>query len=156
MANLDESELEELGDEVSEMMPIVRQPKRSLSKATVAETEPELDLMKNRVERFLSIVELPPEILLLQQKFALEQEKKAKKKGSKEKSEMAEKNKNNNIRHYHDGSGLSQGARADIIKEIIKNFDMESYVNNFIEKNVIEVKLSQESLLTILFLTKLI
>lgn len=147
MAKLDESELEELDDEVSEMKPIARLPKRSIAKTSSNETDPELDLIKNRVERFLSIVELPPEVLLLQQKYAIQQETQTKKKSYKDKKENKEKNKNKSIRNYHDGSGLCQSVRADIIKEIIKNFDMEKYINDFYEKNAIKVNLSKEYLL---------
>ena len=147
MAKLEELELEELEDEVSEIKPIGRLSKRSLTKTSIVDNDNELDLIKNRVERFLSIVELPPEVMQLQEKFALQLEKNKKRKNPKVYKDNKEWNKNRTFRNYHDGSGLSQEFRANIIREIISNFNLESYINKFLEKNIIQVKLSKESLL---------
>ncbi|CAF0922859.1 unnamed protein product [Brachionus calyciflorus] len=143
MEKLDESELEELGDEVSEMNTFRKRSKRADSTSS-NEDDDEIDKLKPRVERFLSIAEIPPDILLLQQKLEIQARKNSKtNKEDLKKSNKINNKSNKNIHHYHNGSSLSRAERAKIIKDIIKNFDLEKYISDFNEKDVIEVKLDK-------------
>lgn len=133
-------------------------------------------VFKPRVERFLSIVELPPEVLLYaQQKFQInasnigiveplsKKDLKTKKQSTLSLSKVTETKKvivkqdtsnsstprekqkhHQKIRYYHDGSGLSQTARANIIKDIIKNFDLNKYLNDFKSSHIVELKLDKK------------
>jgi hypothetical protein len=150
---------------------------------------------KPRVERFLSICEIPPEILMYtqqiygsqfqdqnhdeQHKEESSQDNKAQdssnnnnikdeknaflvnKRNSKLLSERIKLNnkkkmkkstssndlKGEKIKHYHNGSGLSQKVRKEIIKSIIKSYDIEKYIRNFNSNYVIEVELNKKYLI---------
>jgi hypothetical protein len=133
-----------------------------------------------RVERFLSIVEIPPEILMYTQQLANQQTKKAADRPKNEAVEQSATTDTNNnttkqkssrfpnlkppygrvnnakkakaktapnkadedkemIRHYRNGAGLSQAAKREIIRDIIRNFDMKKYLSEFKESSVVEI-----------------
>jgi hypothetical protein len=135
-----------------------------------------------RIERFLSIVELPPEILMYTQQLAQQRSKEAADRTKNETAEQngpseatkdakkqtkprfpvlkppygrvdpAKKKKANQktatskadedkemIRHYRNGAGLSQAAKREIIRDIIRNFDMKKYLSEFKESSVVEI-----------------
>ena len=123
-----------------------------------------------RVDRFLSIVEIPPEIIwLTQQTFAknnasnknesieeeeeeedeevteqkVELSKKSKLK-RKKKKKIISKRKESLFNKYGDVSTLSQQAKANIIKEIIKNYDLDLFINETRSKDVVQIHLNKK------------
>ncbi len=164
----------------------VESSKKSNNDSNDDDDDEEDKIMAPRIERFLSIVEIPPEILLYTQQLAHQQreakaaqeDKMAKKKqkndqqnkvGVGKKVQQNAKKKDdshptnddlinetrkgsnkcvmfdrNSIRHYHNGSGLTQAAKREIIKSIIKNFDMNKYLQEFKESQIVEVKLDRK------------
>jgi len=123
---------------------------------------------KPRVERFLSICEIPPEILLYQQemqrKFGATDDnagcglfgQKSKKENGTPKLGLIPKRqfptKKNDFERIDKtksfstkfGNGLSQQVRAEIIRNIIKNFNLENYINQFKSDYVIEIELDKK------------
>lgn len=133
-----------------------------------------------RVDRFLSIVEIPPEILwLTQQKFAqkfqnmpevdetkldevdeeklvesnVESTKKGKKHAKKTNKLKTDKNKAGS-RSFRDGSTLTQEVKAQIIKDIIRNYDLDLYIKEAKARDVVQIeykKKFKENLLLFIF-----
>jgi hypothetical protein len=52
--------------------------------------------------------------------------------------------KNNKIRSYRNGTGLTQENKARIIKEIIRNYDLSSYVGRIKNTGVVECKIDKK------------
>ena len=122
---------------------------------------------KPRMERFLSICEIPPEILLYQQEMQRKfgagggeangsPEKNSKINNVLAKNVFGQKKKfpikKNDFERIDKtksfstkfGNGLSQQVRAEIIKNIIKNFNLENYINQFKSNFVIEIELDKK------------
>ena len=128
---------------------------------------------KPRVDRFLSIVEIPPEIVwLTQQKFAKqfqdmmeeidennleketkepskeEQEKESKKVDSvKPKKTTKQKKKKTNEKTNKNNfalSGLTQEMKAQIIKDIIRNYDIELFIKEARARDVIQIEIKKK------------
>ncbi len=123
-----------------------------------------------RVERFLSIFEVPPEVLLyqqqIQQKYGGQSEMEETNKNkvdidskirktsknlvnlklgaAKKKPESTDKNKNMPSKFYRNGNGLPQQVRAEIIRSIIKNFNLDKYINQFKTEYVVEIELDKK------------
>ena len=139
----------------------------STRKAMNADEEEEMSFAP-RIERFLSICEIPPEVLMYTQQLAdaknaslkLEREKKAAAAAAlgsslarggarslKSRRNFISKNtttpKNTedreSIRRYHNGSGLTQAATREIIKNISRSFDLKNYLSEFKQSQIIEV-----------------
>jgi hypothetical protein len=201
-----EEEDEEISKEPKERKPSIRKvrtrrinSKPNLNKQT-AKTETDEEDSENddstshlmnrpRVDRFLSIVEIPPEVVwLTQQKFAnnmankwndnsieeadenepdsnqenetkIEQQAKpndtAKSKAPKTKCQLDTNkkkhsifNNNNNMNLFGTdqifGTGLSQTAKAQIIKDIIRNYDIDRFMNQLRAKEVVQIKLNKK------------
>ena len=139
--------------------------------------------VRPRVERFLSVYELPPEVLLFtQQNYPRIGSEKTKDKSiidvdqssssgsrvfNKPKSPELVKNIHNldlkpkksitevsvitnayklslpnvkKVKTYHNGTGLSQTVKAEIIRNIIKNLDVDKYVKDFKAENATVIK----------------
>jgi hypothetical protein len=124
--------------------------------------EAEEPVGKPRVERFLSICEIPPEILMYQQEMqrkfggggGVGQERRTdndapKKIPGKKNRFAAKKNDFEKIDKTKSfstkfGNGLSQQVRAEIIRNIIRNFNLENYINQFKSDYVIEIELDKK------------
>jgi hypothetical protein len=125
--------------------------------------EAEEHIGKPRVERFLSICEIPPEILMYQQEMQRKfgggaggggqerrNENEAPKKIFSKKNKFAAKKndfeKIDKTKSFSTkfGNGLSQQVRAEIIRNIIKNFNLENYINQFKSDYVIEIELDKK------------
>lgn len=122
-----------------------------------------------RVDRFLSIVEIPPEVVWLsQQKFAKQfsmpdieetaiDETKAteaepevkkleqilKKKTNKKVKKIDNKGKNSS-RSNLNGSTLSQETKARIIKDIIRNYDIDYFMDELRAKDIVQIQLNKK------------
>ena len=133
-------------------------------------------LNRPRVDRFLSIVEIPPEIIwLTQQAFAKnnaknesideeeEEEPKLEENKTKPTTLIANKNKKPktkkkqkkrkesfNIFKFVYGSSLTQQAKANIIKEIIKNYDLDLFMNELRSRDVVQINLNKKFIFILL------
>lgn len=137
---------------------------RQVSTESKPSQEDEELFLAPRVERFLSVVEIPAEILMYMQ--MAEANAAAQRRAEAEKKAQAEAAAANSGRHgafgkrfaAHNhrakpkvidndkdlirrlqGSGLNQAAKREIIRDIIKHFDMKKYLNDFKERNIIEI-----------------
>jgi hypothetical protein len=45
------------------------------------------------------------------------------------------------LKSYHDGCGIPQNVKADIIRSILKDYNIDYYVNKFVGSDVAEIKL---------------
>lgn len=136
-------------------------------------------LNRPRVDRFLSIVEIPPEIIwLTQQAFAknnaknesIDEEEEPKLEENKTKPTTLITNKNKkpkikkkqkrkesfNIFKFDYGSSLTQQAKANIIKEIIKNYDLDLFMNELRSRDVVQINLNKKFIFILLLLHNLI
>ncbi len=118
-----------------------------------------------RVERFLSIVDLPQDVIYAtQQVFAqrhsiiAEEDENEEEEG--ETAQVANKavavkganksrnvesfQKSNKFSYFQEGYGLSQDQKAKIISDIIKNFNMERYLEEFRERDTALIKLKKK------------
>jgi len=43
------------------------------------------------------------------------------------------------IKSYHDGSGIPQNVKAEIIRSIIQNLDVDGYVNKMMSSDIVEI-----------------
>lgn len=127
--------------------------------------------MRQRISRFLSVCDLPDEVVAMtQQSFeqriqtqeTIEEEDEeatgldATKTGEME-AEKKDRNpklkglssrqhsfmNSNKFSYYERGYGLSQEEKTRIITEIIRDFDLERYVDEFKEKEVLSIKLKK-------------
>ena len=48
------------------------------------------------------------------------------------------------IKNYHDGSGIAQNVKAEIIRSIIRNLDVDGYVNKMMSLDIVEFKLDEK------------
>ena len=55
-----------------------------------------------------------------------------------------DKNKLNKLRSYHGGNNLPQDVKAEIIKSILTDYNVEYYVNKFTSRDISLVKLDQQ------------
>ncbi len=114
-------------------------------------------IMMKRVERFLSIVDLPQDVIYAtQQVFAQRHSVIAEEDENDEDEQngqvtaktsvLAVKSfqKCNKFSYLQEGYGLSQEQKAKIIANIIENFDMDYYLNEFREKNAALIKLQKK------------
>ncbi len=134
------------------------------------EEDDEDDIMEEapimrRVERFLSIVDLPQDVIYAtQQVFAqrhsiiAEEDENEEEEG--ETAQVANKavavkganksrnvesfQKSNKFSYFQEGYGLSQDQKAKIISDIIKNFNMERYLEEFRERDTALIKLKKK------------
>jgi hypothetical protein len=55
------------------------------------------------------------------------------------------------IKSYRDGTGLPQSRRKQIIKEIIDDFNIEKFLDDFKRKNIIKIELNKEFVVFFIF-----
>ena len=58
--------------------------------------------------------------------------------------ESADKAKNMATSLYRNGNGLPQQVRAEIIRNIIKNFNLEKYISQFKAEYIVEIELDKK------------
>lgn len=59
-----------------------------------------------------------------------------------------DKIKSNKLRSYHDGLGIPQNVKADIIRSILKDYNTEYYVNKFTYRDIAIIKLDPHNIET--------
>lgn len=149
-----------------------KQQQQANAEADLDESSCSEPLNRPRVDRFLSIVEIPPEIIwLTQQAFAKnnaknesineeeEEEPKLEENKTKPTTTTAIMNRNKkpkikkkqqkrkesfNIFKFDYGSSLTQQAKANIIKEIIKNYDLDLFMNELRSRDVVQINLNKK------------
>jgi hypothetical protein len=81
------------------------------------------------------------------QKKIEEQNTSSEKKGTKKpvtKINDDDKIKSNKLRSYHDGTGIPQNVKADIIRSILRDYNTEYYVNKFTHRDIAIIKLDPQ------------
>jgi hypothetical protein len=154
---------------------------QQVNEADLDESSCSEPLNRPRVDRFLSIVEIPPEIIwLTQQAFAknnaknesIDEEEEEEPKldenktkpttlitNKKKKPKIKKKQKRKesfNIFKFDYGSSLTQQAKANIIKEIIKNYDLDLFMNELRSRDVVQINLNKKFIFILLLLHNLI
>jgi hypothetical protein len=61
-----------------------------------------------------------------------------------------DKIKSNKLRSYHDGTGIPQNVKADIIRSILRDYNTEYYVNKFTHRDIAIIKLDPQYIKTFL------
>ena len=148
-----------------------RNNKRTSLRDDDNEEEDEESLAKSRVSRFLSIIELPPEVLQLQlantvpYPYSLEEEDETqtlkpdiktvnplpspslvhRSKSDILDDEVEKKRKEKSrIRHYENGSGIPQHVKAKIIMSILKDLDVDKSISRYLEPDIVSIKLDPQ------------
>lgn len=108
------------------------------------------DEFQQRVKRFLSIVDIPPEEVT----FAMENyERVLKSKSSDPDERKSSVTKDHEVKRKYSkiglstarsNVGLSQEAKSRIIKEIIQNYDQKRFLRQITSTNVVEIKLEKK------------
>lgn len=121
----------------------------------IGESE-EKEIINFRIQRFLSVCELSDEVVLLTQKAFLrpntimeedenqENEDSNLKVASLPKLRQNSFKKSNKFSFFEHGYGLSQLEKANIIADIIRNFDMDKYLKEFQSKDCAIIKLRKK------------
>ena len=48
------------------------------------------------------------------------------------------------LRAYHDGTGIPQNVKTEIIRDILRNLNVEEHVNKTLSRDIIEIKLDDQ------------
>lgn len=66
------------------------------------------------------------------------------KKPAKTNAQVSDAKNDKKIKTYHDGSGIPQNVKAEIIRNIIRNIDVDGYVNKMLASDIVEIKLDEK------------
>ena len=55
-----------------------------------------------------------------------------------------EDNDKKKIRSYFGGAGLAQDVKAEIIRNILKDYNIDHYVNKYTSKDIVKIKLDPQ------------